>query len=101
MPKFRVLNQVDRIKPGASVMASVLGEDNKRMPALVVQRYGHGKSGALLIGDMWRWQMAGKQKRGSAPRMAADHQMTRDGCARPECSWPRRRTRGRPGWVAG
>ena len=52
MPKFRVLNQVDRIKPGASVMASVLGEDNKRMPALVVQRYGYGKSGALLIGDM-------------------------------------------------
>ena len=68
MPKFRVLNQVDRIKPGASVMASVLGEDNKRMPALVVQRYGHGKSGALLIGDMWRWQMAGKNKNEDLPR---------------------------------
>ncbi len=68
MPKFRVLNQVDRIKPGASVMASVLGEDSKRMPALVVQRYGHGKSGALLIGDMWRWQMAGKNKNEDLPR---------------------------------
>ena len=68
MPKFRVLNQVDRIKPGASVMASVLGEDNKRMPALVVQRYGHGKSGALLIGDMWRWQMASKNKNEDLPR---------------------------------
>ena len=68
MPKFRVLNQVDRIKPGASVMASVIGDGNKRMPALVVHRYGHGKSGALLIGDMWRWQMAGKNKNEDLPR---------------------------------
>ena len=68
MPKFRVLNQVDRIKPGASVMASVIGDGNKRLPALVVQRYGHGKSGALLIGDMWRWQMAGKSKDDDLPR---------------------------------
>ena len=68
MPKFRVLNQVDRIKPGASVMASVVGDGNKRMPALVVQRYGHGKSGALLIGDMWRWQMASKNKNEDLPR---------------------------------
>ena len=68
MPKFRVLNQVDRIKPGASVMASVLGEGGKRIPALVVQRYGYGKSAALLVGDMWRWQMAGKGKRDDLPR---------------------------------
>jgi len=68
MPKFRVLNQVDRIKPGASVMASVVGDGNKRMPALVVQRYGYGKSGALLVGDMWRWQMAGKNKNDDLPR---------------------------------
>ena len=68
MPKFRVLNQVDRIKPGASVMASVIGESGKRIPALVVQRYGYGKSAALLVGDMWRWQMAGKGKRDDLPR---------------------------------
>ena len=49
MPKFRVLNQVDRIKPGASVMASVTDENGGELPALVVQRYGHGKSAALLI----------------------------------------------------
>ncbi len=49
MPKFRVLNQVDRIKPGASVMASVIGDGGKRTPALVVQRYGYGKSAALLV----------------------------------------------------
>ena len=68
MPKFRVLNQVDRIKPGATVMASMLDENNRKIPALVVQRYGHGKSAALLIGDMWRWQMAGAGKREDLPR---------------------------------
>ena len=68
MPKFRVLNQIDRIKPGASVMASMLDENNRKLPALVVQRYGHGKSAALLVGDMWRWQMAGDGKREDLPR---------------------------------
>ena len=68
MPKFRVLNQVDRIKPGASVMASMTDENGGELPALVVQRYGHGKSAALLIGDMWRWQMAGDGKREDLPR---------------------------------
>ena len=68
MPKFRVLNQVDRIKPGASVMASMTDENGSKLPALVVQRYGHGKSSALLIGDMWRWQMAGDGKREDLPR---------------------------------
>ncbi len=68
MPKFRVLNQVDRIKPGASVMASMRDESNRDLPALVVQRYGKGKSAAVLIGDMWRWQMAGDGKRDDLPR---------------------------------
>ena len=68
MPKFRVLNQVDRIKPGATVMASMLDGNGDKLPALVVQRYGHGKSAALLVGDMWRWQMAGDGKREDLPR---------------------------------
>ena len=68
MPRFRVLNQVDRIKPGATVMASMLDGNGNKLPALVVQRYGHGKSAALLVGDMWRWQMAGAGKRDDLPR---------------------------------
>jgi uncharacterized membrane protein len=68
MPRFRVLNQIDRIKPGATVMASMLDENNRKIPALVVQRYGLGKSAALLVGDMWRWQMAGAGKREDLPR---------------------------------
>jgi len=68
MPRFRVLNQVDRIKPGATVMVSMLDKNGEKLPALVVQRYGHGKSAALLVGDMWRWQMAGDGKREDLPR---------------------------------
>ena len=82
-------------------MASVLGEDNKRMPALVVQRYGYGKSGALLIGDMWRWQMAGKNKNEDLPR--AWRQIIRwlvtDVPSRVQLATEA--DSGRPGWVAG
>ena len=49
-------------------MASMTDENGSKLPALVVQRYGHGKSAALLIGDMWRWQMAGDGKREDLPR---------------------------------
>lgn len=55
MPTFHTVNAVRGIKPGASVIASVSGPDGEARPALVVQRFGHGKSAALTVGDMWRW----------------------------------------------
>jgi uncharacterized membrane protein len=57
MPPFQVVNRSRDIKPGASVLAKVTDPRGTQLPALVVQRYGFGKSGALLIGDMWRWAM--------------------------------------------
>ena len=55
MPPFAVLNTSREIKPGASVLATVSGSDEKIFPALVVQRFGLGRSAALMIGDMWHW----------------------------------------------
>ena len=55
MPPFEVLNRVRAIKPGASVIASVTDSSGKEYPALATQRYGHGRSAALLLGDYWRW----------------------------------------------
>ncbi len=55
MPSFDVLNEIRGIKPGASVLATVSDPSGTQHPALVVQRFGHGRSGALLIGDLWRW----------------------------------------------
>ncbi|UCG46620.1 MAG: hypothetical protein JSU94_14065 [Phycisphaerales bacterium] len=55
MPEFRVLNRVRAVKPGARVIATIGGERTQQLPALVVQRFGSGRSAALTIGDIWRW----------------------------------------------
>jgi uncharacterized membrane protein len=57
MPEFKSMNRVRDIKPGASVLANVSAQDGTSYPALVGQRFGKGRSAALLIGDMWRWAM--------------------------------------------
>ena len=55
MPALQVLNRVRDVKPGASVIAEVQDESGVKYPALVEQRFGNGRVGALLIGDLWRW----------------------------------------------
>lgn len=55
VPPFEVLNSVRGIKPGASVLATVSDANNNNHPALVVQRFGAGRTAAVMIGDMWRW----------------------------------------------
>jgi uncharacterized membrane protein len=57
VPQFEVLNSVRGVKPGASVLATVSDGDNNNYPALVVQRFGAGRTAAVMIGDMWRWGM--------------------------------------------
>jgi len=57
MPDFRVLNRVGSIKAGAMVVATIGDDSLEQYPALVVQRYGSGRAGALTIGDLWRWGM--------------------------------------------
>ena len=60
MPTFATLNPIRGIKPGASVFATVETAERTDIPALVAQRFGKGRSAALLIGDMWRWAMRRK-----------------------------------------
>ncbi len=57
MTEFQVLNRVRGVKPGASVIASVRDEHGAEIPALAVQRFGRGRSAALMVGDVWRWGM--------------------------------------------
>ncbi|HEX4265378.1 MAG TPA: glutamine amidotransferase [Verrucomicrobiae bacterium] len=61
MPNFQVLNPLHEIKPGASVLATVSDASGQTYPALAVQRFGLGRSGALMIGDMWRWGLRDEQ----------------------------------------
>ena len=57
MAKFRVMNRVSGVKPGARVLAELSDENNKNVPALIVQRFGLGRTGVFTIGDYWRWGM--------------------------------------------
>ena len=57
MPQFFIMNRVSGIKPGATILATATDESGKQHPALVVQRFGNGRSAAMTIGDLWRWQL--------------------------------------------
>jgi uncharacterized membrane protein len=57
MPPFQVLNPVRGLKPGASLITTVKDENGQEYPALAVQRFGRGRTAALLVGDFWRWGM--------------------------------------------
>src|ERR1019366_5051587 len=43
-------------KPGAAVLAEMFG-GGRRMPLLVTENYGHGRTAVLASGGTWRCQM--------------------------------------------
>jgi uncharacterized membrane protein len=55
MAPFQVLNRIKEAKPGASVIATVTDPQGNTFPALVVQRFGRGRTAALTVGDFWHW----------------------------------------------
>jgi hypothetical protein len=55
---LQTLNTISGIKPGAAVIADVLDPRGQKQPALVYQRFGQGRCAALLVGDLWRWQLS-------------------------------------------
>lgn len=63
MPPFLVANLVAGVKPGASIIATARDDSGRELPALITQRFGHGRSAALTLGDLWRWGMRDPQSR--------------------------------------
>ena len=59
MPAITLPEVITDLKPGASVIleARSTKERNRVAPLLVEERYGRGKSMALLASDTWRWRM--------------------------------------------
>lgn len=57
LPAFHTMNSVGRLKPGATVVAEAVDAAGQKHPALAVQRFGRGRCAALLVGDLWRWQL--------------------------------------------
>uniref|UniRef100_A0A7C4QVJ6 Putative glutamine amidotransferase domain-containing protein n=1 Tax=Schlesneria paludicola TaxID=360056 RepID=A0A7C4QVJ6_9PLAN len=57
VPGLLAHNTVSGVKPGASVIAEVVDPQGRKQPALVYHRFGQGRCAALLVGDLWRWQL--------------------------------------------
>ena len=55
MQTFEIVNRVRALKPGASVIATLRDAQGAELPALAVQRFGRGRTAALMLGDVWRW----------------------------------------------
>ena len=62
MPPFQTISQSRSIKPGATILANVTGFNDETHPALVVQRFGNGRTAAMMIGDLWRWKMQSEKE---------------------------------------
>lgn len=58
LTSFRTLNRVGEPKPGAQVLMVARNTASELRPALVAQRFGKGRSAALALGDLWRWDLA-------------------------------------------
>lgn len=64
MPLLKVYNTLERIKPGASTLATLTDATTRSYPALVTRNFGSGRVATLAVGDLWRWGMqdAGSQE---------------------------------------
>ncbi len=57
MPNFEVLNRMNKVKPGASVLAEAMIDGKEQVPVFISQRFGKGRTATFMIGDMWRWAL--------------------------------------------
>jgi len=62
MPPFQVLNRGLKEKPGASVIAQVADARGNKYHGLIVQRFGHGRTGVVAVGDLWRWGLGDESR---------------------------------------
>ena len=45
-------------KPGATVLANMITPEGRRLPLLITENYGHGRTAIMATGGSWRWQMS-------------------------------------------
>ena len=45
-------------KPGAAVLANTITPEGRRLPLLITENFGHGRSAIMATGGAWRWQMS-------------------------------------------
>ena len=76
MPAFQVLNRMNKVKPGASVLADATIDGKDPVPVFISQRFGKGRTATFMIGDMWRWGLH-HEGSGPSPLFQAWRQMIR------------------------
>ena len=45
-------------KPGASVLADMITPDGRKLPLLITENFGRGRTAIMATGGSWRWQMS-------------------------------------------
>ncbi len=45
-------------KPGATVLANMITPEGKKLPLLITESFGRGRSAIMATGGSWRWQMS-------------------------------------------
>ena len=45
-------------KPGAAVLANMITPEGQKLPLLVTENFGRGRTGIMATGGSWRWQMS-------------------------------------------
>ena len=45
-------------KPGAAVLANMITPEGRKLPLLVTENFGHGRTAIMATGGSWRWQMS-------------------------------------------
>ncbi len=61
LPASGVLNRVGTAKPAATVIATV-NDGTRDWPVLVTQRFGRGRTAALLLGDFWHTGLGDEER---------------------------------------
>jgi len=57
LPYMGSYQDVGSPKPGAVVLADMLVQNRGRLPLLITQNYGRGRTAIFATGGSWRWQM--------------------------------------------
>jgi uncharacterized membrane protein len=45
-------------KPGATVLASMITPEGRKLPLLITENFGRGRTAIMATGGSWRWQMS-------------------------------------------
>jgi uncharacterized membrane protein len=45
-------------KPGAAVLANTITPEGRKLPLLITENFGHGRTAIMATGGTWRWQMS-------------------------------------------